>query len=277
MRADIRAILRITTTITTTATTIRNRIRQRQRKLKSKHFRRFYSTRVRRIFSHPFMSICRGVPIHRSASIKHQNREYSYHSIHLSMASFIRLKFKCRLIQVDESIMDATQTLIKMRALFDNYEADASINEHVTPNERREENEFLNAVLDTQVMRTAMKFLQDKGWLRRLLLAKLELKYCCYHSTGVVTADPKTHYDLLKTIWFTVYSRISGKVGSSGFEHVFLHEIKNNTVGGLHNWVYFYYKESGSGAKPSLDYQGYIKSVPLGSVCSTLVEIRLKK
>lgn len=79
------------------------------------------------------------------------------------MASLIRLKFKCRLIQVDESILDATQTLIKMRALFDNYEADAAINEHVTPNERREENEFLNAVLDTQVMRTAMKFLQDKG------------------------------------------------------------------------------------------------------------------
>lgn len=84
--------------------------------------------------------------------------------------------------------------------------------------------------------------------------------------TGVVTADSKTHFDLLKTIWFTLYSRASGKVGSSGFEHVFLHEIKNNTIGGLHNWVYFYHKESESGKKHSINYQGYMKSQPLGTV-----------
>lgn len=67
------------------------------------------------------------------------------------------------LLQLDESILDATETLTKMRALFDNYEMDAAVNEHVSPIERKEENEFLNAVLATSVMRTAMKFLQDKG------------------------------------------------------------------------------------------------------------------
>lgn len=67
------------------------------------------------------------------------------------------------LLQVDESILDATETLSKMRALFDNYEMDAAVNEHVSPIERKEENEFLNAILATPVMRTAMKFLQDKG------------------------------------------------------------------------------------------------------------------
>lgn len=67
---------------------------------------------------------------------------------------------------MDESILGATETLIKMRALFDNYEMDAAVNEHVSPIERKEENEFINAVLATSVMRTAMKFLQDKGKIR---------------------------------------------------------------------------------------------------------------
>lgn len=64
---------------------------------------------------------------------------------------------------MDESILDATETLSKMRALFDNYEMNAAVNEHVSPIERKEENDFLNAILATPVMRTAMKFLQDKG------------------------------------------------------------------------------------------------------------------
>lgn len=70
---------------------------------------------------------------------------------------------ECRLLQVDETILDATETLTKLRALFDNYEMDAAVNEHVSPIERKEENEFLNAVLATPVMRLAMKFLQEKG------------------------------------------------------------------------------------------------------------------
>lgn len=78
----------------------------------------------------------------------------------------LSFRFKCRLLQLDESILDATETLIKMRALFDNYEMDAAVNEHVSPIERKEENEFINAVLATSVMRTAMKFLQDKGNFR---------------------------------------------------------------------------------------------------------------
>lgn len=50
-----------------------------------------------------------------------------------------------------------------MRALFNNYEADTMVNEHVTANERIEENEFVDSVLNTNVMRQAMLFLQNKG------------------------------------------------------------------------------------------------------------------
>ena len=79
---------------------------------------------------------------------------------------------------------------------------------------------------------------------------------------GVVTPDPKTHRDLLKTIWFSLYSRGRGKIGSSAFEHVFLTELRNGTVSGFHNWVYYYFEEKAGHA----DYQGYLKKVDLGTV-----------
>ncbi|KAJ8674398.1 hypothetical protein QAD02_005660 [Eretmocerus hayati] len=52
-----------------------------------------------------------------------------------------------------------------------------------------------------------------------------------------------------------------GKIGSTGFEHVFLTELKLGTeVSGLHNWIYFNAEE----LKKRLDYLGYIKKVDLG-------------
>lgn len=51
-----------------------------------------------------------------------------------------------------------------MLTLFDNYEMDVSRTENVIPNKLREDDEFINAVLDTQVMKTAMYFLSEKGF-----------------------------------------------------------------------------------------------------------------
>lgn len=50
-----------------------------------------------------------------------------------------------------------------MRALFDNYEMDASLREDVTQSEQREENEFLDKIMDTRVMQIAMDYLKQKG------------------------------------------------------------------------------------------------------------------
>lgn len=44
---------------------------------------------------------------------------------------------------------------------------------------------------------------------------------------------------LLKTLWFKIFSRGGGKLGSCGFEHVFLQELKDG-ISGMHNWVYFH-------------------------------------
>ncbi|EDW05824.1 poly(U)-specific endoribonuclease homolog [Drosophila mojavensis] len=131
-------------------------------------------------------------------------------------------------------------TIAKMRLLFNNYEQDTLVNEHVTANERKEENEFLDAVMATSVMRAAMLFLQQKG---------------------LVTPDPKTHRDLVKELWFTQYSRGQGKIGSSGFEHVFVHEVKNGTIIGFHNWVYVNEEEQAG----RFDYKGYMKEQDIGT------------
>lgn len=77
-------------------------------------------------------------------------------------------------------------------------------------------------------------------------------------------SDRASQKNLLKTIWFTLYSRGNGKVGSCGFEHVFMNEIKNNEISGLHNWIYFSEQESNS--QHNLDYKGYLKSLHLGNV-----------
>lgn len=61
-----------------------------------------------------------------------------------------------------------------------------------------------------------------------------------------------------------MYSRGGGKIGSCGFEHVFMNEIKNNEISGLHNWIYFHKQEQDS--HHDVDYKGYMKSLHFGHV-----------
>ncbi|CAG9796543.1 unnamed protein product [Diatraea saccharalis] len=119
-------------------------------------------------------------------------------------------------------------------ALLDNYERDTLVNEYVTPQERNEENAFMDAIMSTTVIRHLMNFFKEKGF---------------------VTPDPKQQRDFLKQLWFTLYSRGKGKISSSGFEHSFVSELKNGEVSGLHNWIYFSKEEQAN----RLNYLGYLK------------------
>ncbi|ETN82035.1 endoribonuclease XendoU [Necator americanus] len=70
----------------------------------------------------------------------------------------------------------------------------------------------------------------------------------------------------IEHLWFAHYSRAKGKLDTSGFEHVFMGEEKNNEVSGLHNWVRFYYLEKN--VTENFDYKGFI--VKRGKVMASL-------
>lgn len=65
---------------------------------------------------------------------------------------------------MSNSTLSRIPTIVKLRALFNNYELDTMTDETVTATERQEEDEFLEKILDTAVMRTAMNYLKDKGF-----------------------------------------------------------------------------------------------------------------
>ncbi|KAK4885092.1 hypothetical protein RN001_001363 [Aquatica leii] len=139
-----------------------------------------------------------------------------------------------------QSNVNQIPTISKLKRLHDNYIVYVDQNEQVTSGERQEEDDMLNAFLSTQVMEYTRNFLVEKGR---------------------ITNDPAEFKAILKEIWFTLYSRSKGRLGSSGFEHIFLGEIRNTEVTGFHNWVYFNNQEINN----NVDYLGYLKIVTLGN------------
>lgn len=67
-----------------------------------------------------------------------------------------------RLLTVSEDVMKNVTTINKLRALFDNYEMDALLNEKEDAVEIKEQDAFISAVLNTNVMKTLMQFLVKK-------------------------------------------------------------------------------------------------------------------
>ncbi|KAK9892283.1 hypothetical protein WA026_019090 [Henosepilachna vigintioctopunctata] len=129
-------------------------------------------------------------------------------------------------------------TISKLVPLYDNYILKSDVNEDCTNQEKEEENVLLKTILSTDIMKATRNFLIEKGSIK----------------------NDREFENLLHEIWFYPYSRGKRKVGSSGFEHVFLAEIKKNEVSGLHNWLYFEKEESNQRA----NYLGYLKKIDLG-------------
>ncbi|XP_036341580.1 poly(U)-specific endoribonuclease homolog [Rhagoletis pomonella] len=144
------------------------------------------------------------------------------------------------LLKMNDALLASkpSSTIALLRRLFDNYVLDVHAVEETTPEQALEEMDFLNAVLKTSIMNHTMRFLQQKD---------------------LVSSDYNDQLQLLKHIWFTQYSRFKGRMGSSGFEHVFLAEVREDTILGLHNWVYFHDQEQ----QGNLDYKGFIEKIRL--------------
>lgn len=49
---------------------------------------------------------------------------------------------------------------------------------------------------------------------------------------GLVPNDYNDQREYLRNMWFELYPRSKGKLTSSGFEHVFLSEIKRGKISG---------------------------------------------
>ena len=106
-------------------------------------------------------------------------------------------------------------TYAKLIALQDNYVPESNVAESVTPQELAEESNFLDAVLNTAVMKKAEEFLLNK----RFIISRKAGK------GGQVEVNKKAFKDALQSLWFSLYSRGNRTLSSSGFEHVFAGNI----------------------------------------------------
>ncbi|XP_069018465.1 uridylate-specific endoribonuclease C isoform X2 [Embiotoca jacksoni] len=135
---------------------------------------------------------------------------------------------------VDENKLRNTTTFSLLTRLLDNYERSTGVTEQITTEERTEINLFLDAVLETEVMKRAHKYLVSKG--------KSNINLRLFKNQ-------------LNLIWFQFYHRQRNTgLDSCGFEHVFVGETKSGTeIIGFHNWIQFYLQEKNH----HLDYKGY--------------------
>ncbi|KRY92128.1 Poly(U)-specific endoribonuclease -like protein [Trichinella pseudospiralis] len=100
--------------------------------------------------------------------------------------------------------------------------------------QRKKVRTFINRVMQTNVMNHTFVFLKNIG----LPEAK----------------TMKSFKKWMHSLWFDSYSRKKGPPDSSAFEHVFMGEIENQEVHGLHNWIRLAYLEF-TGA---LKYSGFV-------------------
>lgn len=135
---------------------------------------------------------------------------------------------------VNEDKLKSIKTYAHFINLLDNYEMSTGVSETVTSEELKENRLFIDAIMETDIMKCAHKYLVRKG-----------------QSPSDVSQFKRQLYD----IWFRLYHRDrSGGEDSCGFEHVFVGETKfGREVMGLHNWIQFYLQEKHN----HIDYKGY--------------------
>lgn len=125
-------------------------------------------------------------------------------------------------------------------ALLNNYVINARLSEdHLGDNEVEdaEISDFLNAIIDTDVMRNAADF------IRKELVPDFD--------------EPSLRAALLK-MWFELYTNHFNNIPTayvSGFEHVMVGEgkVKGDGIGGYHSWIKFFLDEQSG----RVDFRGF--------------------
>ncbi|NP_001104223.1 poly(U)-specific endoribonuclease-D precursor [Xenopus laevis] len=132
---------------------------------------------------------------------------------------------------VNEAKLFARPTFARLVDLLDNYVHTTGTAESVPTAEVNEQNAFIDEIFKTSIITKLSDFFISKGY---------------YSSAASFKTD-------LKEMWFGLYTRTSGPLDSSGFEHVFHGEIHKGKISGLHNWVRLYLLEK-SGQVNYLSY-----------------------
>ncbi|CAL4064842.1 unnamed protein product, partial [Meganyctiphanes norvegica] len=129
-------------------------------------------------------------------------------------------------------------TIVAFRALLDNYNPDVKTRDALKKAEAQEEQAIPSKAMGRQIQdHSELHVFADASKIRRPLK------------------------DVLKEIWFTMYTRAGRNEGSSGFEHSFVGELKDGKVSGFHNWIQFGHEEKDG----DLDYKGFMQYVNLGN------------
>ncbi|CAL8126904.1 unnamed protein product [Orchesella dallaii] len=127
-------------------------------------------------------------------------------------------------------------TIQKLLALHDIYDANVNIGEAYSAAEEAKINDFLDAIFATPIMQRAQDFLASKN----------------------LPNGRSNFYEL----WFGLFSRGNGALGSCGLEHVLMAELRGtDNVLGFHNWVFYALEEAAS----RVNYRGWMETVDLGS------------
>eukprot|EP00178_Gracilaria_changii_P023311 TRINITY_DN70642_c0_g1_i1.p2 TRINITY_DN70642_c0_g1~~TRINITY_DN70642_c0_g1_i1.p2 ORF type:complete len:334 (-),score=49.22 TRINITY_DN70642_c0_g1_i1:2567-3568(-) len=119
------------------------------------------------------------------------------------------------------------------RKLLDNYVVTQGVPERVSPEEKMEEDTFLECICETD----CIKFLFQ--WLKG--------------NACKVGSSMDEFKSVLHDFWFGMHDRGRGR-DSSAFEHVFCGEIDGDEVKGLHNYIQVYIEEQ----RGNFDYMGYV-------------------
>ncbi|KRZ71893.1 Poly(U)-specific endoribonuclease -like protein, partial [Trichinella papuae] len=121
--------------------------------------------------------------------------------------------------------------------LFEHFIPETGKKEIISEGKSKTINNFIDAVVESNVMKMLMQFLRNKN---------------------VSEASSENDFKkYLQTIWFQMYSRKNNVLDSCAFEHTFLGEIYKKKVMGMHNWIRMAYLEKTGKAQ----YNGYYSMI----------------
>lgn len=156
---------------------------------------------------------------------------------------------------VDQTILKA-ETYQRFIKLLNNYLINPLKKEDALGTNEQEDNEmnrFLDSVMDTQVAKRALVFLNAQ-----LDKHSIEKVYAFIKKPVKSTLENDDFKLFIKLVWFDIYTNYfngNPAPNCSGFEHVFVGEgkVNSNGIGGYHNWIKFYLDEVGK----RVDFGGY--------------------